>query len=71
MKLKIERQFRDKITGVLHKVDDVIEVDEERGNELVNDDRGLVTLIKEKTASKPKTASKSKVAAKAKSKKSE
>lgn len=62
MKLKVEKQFRDKITGELHKVNDVFEVDDARGAELLGDNRNLVTQIKE-AASKPK--------AKAKSKKSE
>ena len=57
MKLKVEKEFRDKITGVLHKVDDVFEVEKERADELLADSRNLVTLIKEevkKTTSKTK-----------------
>lgn len=77
MKLKIERQFKDKYTGQLYRVDDVIEVDDARGAELAADDRGLVTVIKEtekpadtpapkKPATKVKTASKTKATGKSK-----
>lgn len=67
MKLKVEKQFRDKVTGQLHKVNDVFSVDDERGAELLNHPMGLVSVSEEKpkkTAPKTKTASK-------KSKKSE
>lgn len=68
MKLKVEKQFRDKITGKLHEINSVFEVDDERGRELLGDDRNLVTQIKE-TAAKPKA--KAKATTKAKGKKAE
>ena len=67
MKLKVEKQFRDKHTGVLYKVGNVIEVNDGRGKELLNDSRALVTQVKEET----KKAEKPKATSKAKSKKSE
>ena len=62
MKLKVERQFKDKNTDEMHKVDDVFEVDDKRGKELLSDNRNLVTLIKEdaEKAEKPKATSKAK-----------
>ena len=66
MKLKVEKKFRDKITGELHNVNDEIEVAEARGKELLADSRNLVTQVKE-AAKKPKATTK----AKGKSKKSE
>lgn len=62
MKLKVEKKFKDKITDELHQVDDVFEVDEERGKELLSDSRNLVTQVKEevKKDEKPKTTSKAK-----------
>lgn len=47
MKLSVEKEFSDKITKKLHKVGEVIEVDEKRGKELLGDARKLVTLIQE------------------------
>ncbi len=67
MKLKVEKQFRDKITGDLRKVGDTFEAEEERAKELLNDFRELVTLVKEDTKEseeKPKAKSKSKKSAK-------
>lgn len=55
MKLKVEKDFNDKITGAYHKAEEVIEVDEERAEELLNHPLGLVTKVKE-----PKKASKAK-----------
>ena len=47
MKLKVEVQYRDRITKELMKVDDVFEVDEERGKELLSHPLGLVSEVKE------------------------
>lgn len=44
MKLNIEKEFVDKISGELHKVGDVIEVEKARGEELLADDRKLVSF---------------------------
>lgn len=46
MKLKVEKVFIDKITQELHKVGDVFEVDTARGEELLADNRKLVTVDK-------------------------
>lgn len=46
MKLKVKIEFVDKYTSELHKVGDVIDVNEARGNELLADTRKLVTLVK-------------------------
>jgi acetolactate synthase small subunit len=70
MKLKVEKQFRDKVTGQLHKVNDVFSVDDERGAELLNHPMGLVSVSKEAEEKPKKTAPKTKTASK-KSKKSE
>lgn len=43
-KLNVEMSFVDKYTNQAHKIGDVIEVDEARGNELLNDSRKLVSL---------------------------
>ena len=64
MKLKVEKKFRDKITGELHNVNDEFEVAEARGKELLADTRNLVTQVKE-AVKKPKAT------ARTKSKKSE
>jgi len=72
MILKVKRQFRDKISGELRKVDDVFEVEDERGAELLAHPMELVTVAEEaKKDEKPKAKSKAKTASKAKSKKSE
>lgn len=71
MKLKVERRFRDKITGVLHNVGDTFEASDKRAAELLDDKRNLVVQIKEdkkpasqeepkKEASKAKTTTKTK-----------
>lgn len=72
MKLKVEKQFRDKISGELRKIDDVFEVDDERGAELLNHPMGLVTISedKEEKPKAKKAAPKTKTASK-KTKKSE
>lgn len=59
MKLKVEKQFRDKITNELHEVGDVFEVDEARGKELLSDSRKLVSAVVEEVE-KPKKTSKAK-----------
>lgn len=72
MILKVKKQFRDKISGELRKVDDVFEVEDERGVELLEHPMELVTVAEEaKKEEKPKAKSKAKTASKAKSKKSE
>ena len=43
MKLKIEADFYDRITGELHKAGAVAEFDEDRAAELLADKRGLVS----------------------------
>lgn len=61
MKLKVERRFRDKNTGDLYEVNSVIEVTQARGEELLADERNLVTQIKEPAkANKPKATPKTK-----------
>lgn len=44
MKLNVEKSFVDRITGELHKIGDVIEVEKTRGEELLADTRKLVSL---------------------------
>lgn len=43
MKLNVEKKFKDKITGEIHKIGDVIECDIERAKELLADKRKLVS----------------------------
>ena len=43
-KLNIEQDFTDKYTNVDYKIGDLIEVNDERGEELLNDKRKLVSL---------------------------
>lgn len=47
MKLKIEKEFKDKYTGKKYKAGDTVDFKEERANELLSDDRGLVSEVKE------------------------
>lgn len=55
MKLKIEKEFVDKITNAKYKVGDVVEFEDDRAKELVSDFRKLVSKVKEeKTTSKTK-----------------
>ena len=70
MKLNVEKQFRDKISGKLLKVGDVIEVDDARGAELLGHPMELVTVVAEE-AEKPKAKATKKTASKAKTKKAE
>lgn len=65
MKLAIKREFRDKITGELYKVDDVKEFTEERAKEILADPRGLVEVAPEE----PEEPKPKKLAAKKKAKK--
>lgn len=55
MKLKIEREFKDKYTGKKYTAGSEVEFEDERAKELLSDPRDLVTQIKEE---EPKTASK-------------
>ena len=47
MKLKIEREFKDKYTGEKYEAGKEVEFEEDRANELLSDSRGLVTKVKE------------------------
>jgi hypothetical protein len=62
MKLKIEQEFTDKYTEEKYSVGSEVEFKEERGRELLDDPRGVVTLIKEeaKKEEKPQTKAKAK-----------
>lgn len=54
MKLKVLKAFRDKTNGEMKKVDEVIEVSEERGQELLAHPLKLVSEVKEKKPRKKK-----------------
>lgn len=56
MKLKIETKFKDKYTGETYEAGSTVEFKEERAKELLADERGLVSEIKE--AKKPTKKSK-------------
>lgn len=56
MKLKIEREFKDKYTGKKYTAGSEVEFEDERAKELLSDPRNLVTQIKEEE--EPKAASK-------------
>lgn len=58
MILKVERQFRDKYTKELHKVDETFEVSKERAEELLADPRGLVSEAEEQPKAKAKKTKK-------------
>lgn len=45
LKLKVEIGFCDKYTKVDYKIGDIIEVEKERYNELLNDERKLVSEV--------------------------
>ena len=47
MKLVIKKEFRDKFTGELYKVDDVKEFAEDRAKQILADPRGLVEVAPE------------------------
>ena len=57
MKLKVVKKFRDKITGELHQVGDTFEVEDARGEELLNHEMGIVSEVKarERKATKKKS----------------
>lgn len=46
MKLKVKVEFIDKYTKELYQIGTVIEVEDERGKELLADSRNLVTEVK-------------------------
>lgn len=50
MKLKANRAFFDKYTKQRYIAEQIIEVDDERGKELLADGRGLVDLVEEEKA---------------------
>ena len=56
--LRIEKVFKDKNTGELYQVGQIIEVSEARAKELLADARGLVSEVKENAKSAPKSTSK-------------
>ncbi len=58
MILKVERQFRDKYTKELHKVDETFEASKERAEELLTDPRGLVSEAEEQPKAKAKKTKK-------------
>ena len=64
--LKVEKVFKDKITGELYKVGQIIEVSEDRAKELLADGRGLVSEVKPKSAPKSTTKTTAKKSTKAK-----
>lgn len=64
--LKVEKVFKDKITGELYKVGQIIEVSEDRAKELLADGRGLVSEVKQKSAPKSTTKTTAKKSTKAK-----
>lgn len=69
MKIKVEKKFRDKNTGVLYEIGEVIDVTDDRGAELLGDTRKLVSEVTGETAKPKKTATKTKTAAKPKTRK--
>ena len=52
MKLRIEKEFRDKFTGEKYNAGDAVEFEDSRAEELLADQRNLVSEIKEKTTPK-------------------
>lgn len=56
MKLKIEKEFKDKFTGEKYKAGSEVEFKDERAKELLSDTRDLVSEVKEtseETTKKP------------------
>ena len=47
MKLKIEIGFTDKYNGTIYNAGDVVDFEEKRAAELLKDNRGLVSKVKE------------------------
>ena len=60
MKLRIEKEFCDKFTGQKYFVGDEVVFKDDRAAELLADDRGLVTKIRDDNAAPKKPARKSK-----------
>ena len=58
MKLKIEKEFKDKYTGQLYKAGEEVIFNDERAKELLSDDRNLVTKVKEAPKEAPKKPAK-------------
>ena len=58
MKLKVVKAFKDKETGEMRKVGEVIEVTDERGEELLNHPLELVSESKEVKKPRKKKADK-------------
>lgn len=54
MKLKIERNFKDKYTGKKYKAGDEVEFKDDRAKELLSDPRGLTSKVKEEPKEEPK-----------------
>lgn len=52
MKVKVNRPFFDKYTKQRYIADQILEVEDSRGEELLADGRGLVDLVEEKKESK-------------------
>lgn len=53
MQLKIKKVFKDKFTNALYKVGDVIEFEQARAEELLEDNRNLVEAVDEEKEKKP------------------
>lgn len=47
MKVKIEKEFRDKYTGERYAIGDEVEFEDSRAEELLSDSRNLVSKIEE------------------------
>lgn len=61
MKLKVNKEFVDRITGELHKVGDIFEANEARTNELLSDKRKFVSLVDDEVkVNSPRKSSKKK-----------
>lgn len=58
MKLKIEKEFKDKYTDEKYEVGSEVEFEDGRAKELLSDSRNLVSEIKEEIEEKPKRSTK-------------
>lgn len=58
MKLKIEKEFKDKFTGKKYKVGSEVEFTDERAKELLSDTRELVSEVEETSEEAPKKPAK-------------
>lgn len=59
MKLKVVKDFNDRITGKLHKIGDILnDVEKARGEELLDSPHKVVTLIREDKVVDEKKSSK-------------